>query len=612
MKKICQNLVIFILSALHSTYLIPASLILPRTSSLARYPEDTSEVSMSPLEACDILQELSEESSSDDESPKSLDTIDKLKAQKLLYYAQGYYIAILGKKIFNEPIEAWDYGPAIRVLHENWKDVRGTTLPKNIFKMARKSLNDKSANHTEIKAFLRTVYTMFSNFSGTDLIDKTHDEYPWKVAYERYKQRGESTIKSNENICHDDLAEFFRQPVNLSSFLASYIRVHSSEPKKIRAIIHHVRAIISEHYTDISKINELYRSFLTQENRDIIDTIYGACNDDLAWSNTDVIDCVIGYIFLPRQCEQLYEHFPVYLHFEHIRRLFTLSARHGHPLAHLYMNRILASYKLADENADDDESSSSHRHLNKTAQNLLSSHVNQQVRPETIPALHAGLLHLTLGNSAVCTEFFERGYKNGNPLCAYFYAVRKRQVDLLSDLKFIALLESSSKGLVFFLKAELANTQNERYMNYRKAGELGIAEGYFLAALIRDQLEDAINEPNAVDLYLLAARKGALGGYEKALDALIKQDKFQDASKIAAELEKLGSTYGFVILGKALNGEEAKKALKKASLIESYPFLRPFVDEESAYELTYRNKLDSEYTKLKIDANYEEPPAEDL
>lgn len=36
--------------------------------------------------------------------------ISNLKLQKLLYYAQGIYLAMEGKSLFPERIEAWTYG----------------------------------------------------------------------------------------------------------------------------------------------------------------------------------------------------------------------------------------------------------------------------------------------------------------------------------------------------------------------------------------------------------------------------------------------------------------------------------------------------------------------
>ena len=39
--------------------------------------------------------------------------ISNLKLQKLLYYAQGFHLAIFGGPLFPESIEAWQHGPVV-------------------------------------------------------------------------------------------------------------------------------------------------------------------------------------------------------------------------------------------------------------------------------------------------------------------------------------------------------------------------------------------------------------------------------------------------------------------------------------------------------------------
>ena len=577
-------------------------------------PLTNSETFMSSLEACDLLQDLSEEvSSQDDESPETAHELDKLKAQKLLYYAQGYFLAILEKKIFNDPIEAWNYGPAVRTLHDNWKQIKGISLPKGVFKKARRLPEDITITVQEIKAFLRTVIDMFINFSGKDLIDKTHEEAPWREAYGRFLERQDESNKSNEQILPQALISFFRKPGQLFSFLSAYIRVNS-EPRKIRHIIDRVRFIISHSYYTTQEIDELYRAFLNPENRTLIDSIYTNCRDNVAWLNLDRLDCVIGYIFLPQQCEQLYEHFPVYLQFGRIRRLLTLSARHGHPLAHAYLNRILTSYKIVEENLDENkEPAVISNPLDDTAKQALTTYLNPSLSQETLcPALYIGLLRLKFGQAAYSIEYFEKGYHQENALCAYYYALRTRQHELIVDKNFVKLLNSYNEGLLPFLEAELATDQMVRFEKYCAAGEKGLPEGFFLAALIFDQLPSQSDVPSKTSLYLRSGQKGFLAGYEKALEMLLKLNKTQEAYDICNELKILGSTYGFALLGKSLRGEDAKNALRLATLIESYPSLRRFETNEQAYERNYRNELEREYNKLRIDANYEQLSPDEL
>lgn len=47
--------------------------------------------------------------------------LTQLKLQKLCAYAQGYCLALTGKPLFNENIEAWKHGPVIPSLYRQFK-----------------------------------------------------------------------------------------------------------------------------------------------------------------------------------------------------------------------------------------------------------------------------------------------------------------------------------------------------------------------------------------------------------------------------------------------------------------------------------------------------------
>ena len=47
--------------------------------------------------------------------------IDPLKLQKLLYHVQYHHIATTGESAFIEPVEAWEKGPAIRVIFKQFQ-----------------------------------------------------------------------------------------------------------------------------------------------------------------------------------------------------------------------------------------------------------------------------------------------------------------------------------------------------------------------------------------------------------------------------------------------------------------------------------------------------------
>ena len=100
------------------------------------------------------------------------DSISNLKLQKLVYYAQGYCLAIHDRPLFVEPIEAWEHGPVVPELYRSFKQHGAQPLPVQKVTIA-KFLPE------EIK-LLDEIWEMFGQFSATKLRNMTHHEDPYK------------------------------------------------------------------------------------------------------------------------------------------------------------------------------------------------------------------------------------------------------------------------------------------------------------------------------------------------------------------------------------------------------------------------------------------------
>ena len=109
------------------------------------------------------------------------DVITNLKLQKLLYYAQAWYLVNYNKRLFDDPIEAWDLGPVVRSIYRKWKQYGGTPIPYE--PTGRES---KVFQKHQIE-FLKEYFRVFSNLSATALVSMTHSEDPWKNAYNNQK-----------------------------------------------------------------------------------------------------------------------------------------------------------------------------------------------------------------------------------------------------------------------------------------------------------------------------------------------------------------------------------------------------------------------------------------
>jgi uncharacterized phage-associated protein len=101
------------------------------------------------------------------------DPITNLKLQKLLYYAQGWYLVLYGRRLFREQIQAWLRGP---VVYEVWKEFSGYQWRPIRRRVSEPPLSGSSRD------FLDSVYSAYQGYSAYHLEKMTHSESPWLIA----------------------------------------------------------------------------------------------------------------------------------------------------------------------------------------------------------------------------------------------------------------------------------------------------------------------------------------------------------------------------------------------------------------------------------------------
>ncbi|MFC2018724.1 Panacea domain-containing protein [Chloroflexota bacterium] len=119
--------------------------------------------------------------------------ISNLKLQKLLYYAQGFHLAIFDEPLFTEPLEAWAHGPVVPEVYRHFRDYGSDPIQPEEF--------DADGPDGETQEFLDEIYSIFGQYSAWKLREMTHDEPPWENFYEE----GEVNVE----IPHDALQEYF-------------------------------------------------------------------------------------------------------------------------------------------------------------------------------------------------------------------------------------------------------------------------------------------------------------------------------------------------------------------------------------------------------------------
>lgn len=108
------------------------------------------------------------------------DLISNLKLQKLLYYAQAWYLVNFDKLLFNDPIEAWSFGPVIPNLYRKYK-----RFGCNPIKYSDKDGEEEKQFSKQQLAFLEEFYGVYIGIPAHTLVNVSHNEKPWIEGYER-------------------------------------------------------------------------------------------------------------------------------------------------------------------------------------------------------------------------------------------------------------------------------------------------------------------------------------------------------------------------------------------------------------------------------------------
>ena len=99
--------------------------------------------------------------------------ITNLKLQKLLYYAQGWYLVIEDDLLFQDRIEAWIHGPVVPTVYREYKKFRWMPIDKQ---------PQKVGLPRQIEEFLDEFLSFFLPIDAYKLEQMTHTERPWKEA----------------------------------------------------------------------------------------------------------------------------------------------------------------------------------------------------------------------------------------------------------------------------------------------------------------------------------------------------------------------------------------------------------------------------------------------
>jgi uncharacterized phage-associated protein len=99
--------------------------------------------------------------------------ISHMKLQKLVYFCQGFSLALSSKPLFEGEIEAWEHGPVSPKLYHLLK--RYGALPITASIEPEKIILSENEKH-----LINMVYNAYGQYSASRLRKITHENGPWR------------------------------------------------------------------------------------------------------------------------------------------------------------------------------------------------------------------------------------------------------------------------------------------------------------------------------------------------------------------------------------------------------------------------------------------------
>lgn len=104
-------------------------------------------------------------------------TISNLKLQKILYFVQASFLVNLGKPCFYENIEAWDFGPVVSEVYQEYKIFGSGDIPGYVCKNAEQDIVRTDMKHID------DMIDECAAYSASSLVEITHNQDPWRSTY---------------------------------------------------------------------------------------------------------------------------------------------------------------------------------------------------------------------------------------------------------------------------------------------------------------------------------------------------------------------------------------------------------------------------------------------
>ena len=148
--------------------------------------------------------------------------LDQMKLQKLVYYANGWHLAIKSKPLIHEQVEAWRYGPVIPSLRDSFRQYGDQPIdsPASYVVPCRREMTSfdeleevvptiEQGNPADlgfVRTLLERVWQVYGKYTGIQLSNMTHEQgSPWDHVHQFY----EGSIPKGTDIPEQVIRDYF-------------------------------------------------------------------------------------------------------------------------------------------------------------------------------------------------------------------------------------------------------------------------------------------------------------------------------------------------------------------------------------------------------------------
>jgi uncharacterized phage-associated protein len=135
--------------------------------------------------------------------------LTQMSLLKIVFYAHGWYLATAGVPLFKQPVEAWEFGPVVKVVRDAFKDFGKRPIDRFAERLDLHTgelipVSDQLSEEDE--KFVSSVFSQYCGKSAFELSDMSHEKgSPWDRVWNSKVAVGRLGLR----IRNEEIREYF-------------------------------------------------------------------------------------------------------------------------------------------------------------------------------------------------------------------------------------------------------------------------------------------------------------------------------------------------------------------------------------------------------------------